>query len=108
MHESREALGAGPAGISGPDRVPGGVGFVGMNMAPNYMHQYRESSSRGVQLNHAKKTCRGECGKSKSVGQFADGAAICIRCANRMPKKRSPDICGVQASDQNTIEGDRE
>jgi len=66
-----------------------------MSMAPNYMHQYRESSSRGVQLNHAKKTCRGECGKSKSVGQFAGGADTCIRCANRAPKNRSPKTEGA-------------
>lgn len=31
------------------------------------------------------RTCTGECRRQRSVGQFAAGSTVCIRCTRRAP-----------------------
>lgn len=49
----------------------------------NVLQRHREVTNTALHLNHAKKTCKGECRRSRSVGQFRPGQEICIRCMAR-------------------------
>jgi len=49
----------------------------------NLLHRNREVTGSTLQLNHAKKTCKGPCRRSRSVGQFAGDDVLCIKCRRR-------------------------
>ena len=56
----------------------------------NLLHKSREVTVTTLQLHHAKKTCKGPCRRSRSVGQFAVDDALCMMCRRRTVSVRGP------------------
>jgi len=52
-------------------------------MNPHYLELYRASTARNKPINSTMKMCAGPCKQRRSVGQFAEGDSLCIKCRRR-------------------------
>lgn len=52
-------------------------------MNPDQIADYRSNTARYKPMNTAQKMCAGPCKQRRSVGQFAPGDTLCLKCRRR-------------------------